>query len=120
MAEQSLEDRIKSARHDLEVSFKEFHELLGNKKLSDNKSAAEKNEEKNRVDNLYRAAVKLDNINIGEGPMALAIIALREMLKVRDRLNDFEYKMLTMLKDIKGRLSAIEQSSGIADEQKDK
>ena len=48
MAELGLEDKIRNARTDLEVSFKEFHELLGDKKLTDNKSAAEKNEEKNR------------------------------------------------------------------------
>lgn len=119
MSETSLEERVKVARSELELGFKDFHELLKSKVLDSNKSAAVKNTEKQIVDKLYRAALKLEDLNVGEGVMSLAIIAVREMLKMRDRQNDLEYKLLSQMKNISSRIKTLEERSGIKNDPKD-
>lgn len=111
----TVEEQIRRARQELEKSFKDFHELLNNKVLDANKSNAQQNTERQVVDKLYRSAVVLENINIGEGVMSLAIIAVREMLKVRDRVNELEYELFKMKKDI-AKLSGAPKSVNDAKE----
>ncbi len=90
---ESMVQRLKKARTTLETSFKDFHLLLSDKLLDINKSNAKKTQEKHIVDELVKACVILESANIGEGVMALAVIALREHLKVRDRVNELEYDL---------------------------
>ena len=87
-------------RKELEAAFKEFHELVSNKVLDENKSAAVKNTEKAVVDRLVRAAVALDEVNVGEGILSLASIAIREQLIVRDRVNHLEYELLKAIREL--------------------
>lgn len=99
----SVEEQVRKQRQDLEVAFKKFHELLGDKILDANKSTAVRNTEQSIINNLYKAAATLDNTNAGEGVMSLAIIAIREMLKMRDRVNELEYELYLLRRDfIKG------------------
>lgn len=70
------------------------------------------------VDKLYRAALKLDNLNVGEGVMSLAIISVREMLKMRDRQNELEYKLLTQMKNMSTRIQTLEEKNGLANDSK--
>jgi len=95
-----VEEKLRKTRQQLEVAFKDFHLLLGDKVLDANKSDGAKKTEELKVNNLYKAAVALDNINYGEGVMSLAIIAMREMLKVRDKVNELEYTLYLTRKEI--------------------
>lgn len=99
-------------KKELELAFKEFHELVSNKVLSQNKSAGVKNTEKQTVDRLVKAAVALDNINVGEGILALATIAIREQLIVRDRVNTLEYEMLKLARDFEEFKKRANKSDG--------
>ena len=87
-------------KKELEVAFKEFHQLVGKKVLEVNKSPAAKKTELETINTLVKAAQALDNINVGEGILALASIAIREQLIVRDRVNELEYELCKALKDI--------------------
>jgi len=106
---ENMAQRLKKARTTLEAAFKDFHLLLNDKLLDVNKSDAKKTQEKHIVDELVKACVILESANIGEGVMALAVIALREHLKVRDRVNELEYdlemtkKTLNLLKKDLGK-----------------
>jgi len=73
-------------KQELELAFKEFHMLVSTKVLDTNKSPAMKNTEKQVVDRLVRAAIGLEQANMGEGILSLASIAIREQLIVRDRV----------------------------------
>jgi hypothetical protein len=86
-------------KEDLGKAFKEFHQLLNNKVLDKNKTPAVKNVEKQAVDTLIKTATSLDNINVGEGILALSSIAVRELLKARDRINELEYELCLMRRD---------------------
>lgn len=97
----TLEQRMIRARDVFQLAFKGFHALLGNKVLDINKSDAAKNVEKHVVDEVVKACVGLDKLNVGEGVMALAVIALREHLKVRDRVNELEYDLELSKREIK-------------------
>ena len=97
----TLEEKLRRTRADFEQSFKNFHELLGNKVLKINKTTASNKQEKHIVDQVVRACVNLDRLNIGEGVMALSVVALREHLKVRDRVNELEYELELMKREIK-------------------
>ena len=87
-------------KKELEQAFKDFHALVGNKVLDSNKSPAVKKTELQVIDKLVRAAQALDNINIGEGILALASIAVREQLIVRDRVNELEYELCLLRRDL--------------------
>lgn len=87
-------------KKELEEAFAEFHKIFLNKVLEKNKSAAVKKTEMAAVDKLVNACVALENINVGEGILALTVIAIREQLTVRDRVNDLEYTLLKMQKEI--------------------
>ena len=90
---ENMAQKLKRARTTLESAFKDFHLLLNDKLLDTNKSNAKKTQEKHIVDELVKACVVLEGANVGEGVMALAVIALREHLKVRDRVNELEYDL---------------------------
>jgi hypothetical protein len=97
----TVEEKLRRIRVDFEQSFKDFHELLGNKVLKVNKTTAASKQEKHIVDQVVKACVSLDRLNVGEGVMALAVVALREHLKVRDRVNELEYKLELAIREIK-------------------
>jgi len=107
----TIEEKIKQARQHLEKCFKEFHKLLGDKVLDKLKSEAHKNVEKKIVDDLQRACVALDNLNVGEGLLSLAVIAIREELKIRDRVNELEYELYKTKKD----LATLKKDLGVKD-----
>ena len=97
----TIEEKLRKVRADFERSFKDFHELLGDKILKTNKTQASNKQEKHIVDQVVRACIGLDRLNVGEGVMALAVVALREHLKVRDRVNELEYELKLAEREIK-------------------
>src|SRR5574337_404675 len=96
-----VEDKIKKARGNLEVAVKEFLKILDDKVLEKNKSPAHKNIEKAAADDMVKAVMGLEQENVGEGILALGVTTLRTNLKLRDRLNEMEYLLLTTIKDLK-------------------
>ena len=85
----------------MEQAFVDFHsKVMQNKVLDKNKSAAVKNTETAVVDKLVNSCVALENVNVGEGILALAVIALRGQLTMRDRINELEYDLCKALKTI--------------------
>ena len=101
MATHDVHSEYMKKKTDLELAFKEFHQLLQDKVLEKNKSPAVKNTELDIVDKLVRATQALDQINVGAGVLALASIAMKEHLMVRDRVNELEYQLLLTKKELK-------------------
>lgn len=95
----------------LEQAFKDFHELVQDKVLDTNKSTAVKKTELHIIDTLVRASEALDKVNFGDGILALASIAIREQLIVRDRVNELEYELCKALRDI----NQLKQKLGVTD-----
>lgn len=96
----TIEERLRKARQQFEVKFRKFHELLKIKNLDKNKSQAQLKQEKFVIDELVKACIILESLNIGEGVLALSTVALREHLKVRDRVNEMEYKLESFMKEV--------------------
>ena len=97
----SLDERLKIARENFERAFKDFHESLKLKILRDNQSEAQKKQEKYIIDQLVKACVQTDRLNLGEGVMAVAVVALREHITVRNRVNELEYQIEEWKKEVK-------------------
>lgn len=96
----SVQQDLARRKQELEAAFKDFHKLVAKKVLEKNKSPAMKNTEKQIVDRLVHAAVALDHINVGEGILSLASIAIREQLIVRDRVNELEYELYKLIREV--------------------
>ena len=96
-----IEQKYKTAKAKLEESFAAFHKVLSDKVLEDNKSQSMKNHEHFIITELTKAAVALDQLNVGEGVTAMAVIAIREHLKVRDRVNELEYELELLKRELK-------------------
>jgi len=88
-----------------EEAFVEFHKIFQDKVLPQNKSVAVKKTEMSVVDKLVNSCVAIENFNVGEGVLALSVIALREQLTIRDRINELEYELCKALKKIEDLLN---------------
>ena len=82
--------------------------------LYNNKSTAVKNTETHAVDRLVNAAVALEMANVGEGLLALITVVLRELLTMRDRVNEVDYELCKAVRD----LNKLKSELGIADAKK--
>jgi hypothetical protein len=109
----NVQQNLDKTKRELEQAFKDFHELVQNKVLDSNKSTAVKNTELQTIDKLVRAAQALDNINVGDGILALASIAIREQLMVRDRVNELEFQFLSILRDLQSDIAQLQQKLGV-------
>lgn len=109
-----VEEKYKKLKNELEAKFKEFHELLQDKILDSNKTPAKKKVESKVVSDLASTCSALEKMNITEGMFSLATIAVRELLTMRDRMNELEYELYSTKKD----LLNTRKSLGIADDQK--
>ena len=108
-APKTVEDKVKKARTNLETSVRDFIKLLDDKTLDKNKGPAHKNTEKQVADNLFKSVVGLERENSGEGIMAMGLTTLRTNLKIRDRVNELEFLLLSTIKELRN----IEQQLGI-------
>jgi len=98
---QDVQQEYSRIKQELEEAFKDFHQKhFLSKVLEENKSAATKKTEQAAVERLINAAVTLDRANVGEGILALVIVAIREQLSVRDRVNQLEYELCKAQRDI--------------------
>ncbi len=91
-------DKMTKARKGLEEAFVEFKKLFDDKVLAKNKTDAKKNTEKQTVDKVYKAAAEIEMNNAGEGVMSLGVINLRMLLSARDRMNELEYLLYSLIK----------------------
>lgn len=96
----ALEEKLSLARNNVQTAFQNFHKILLNKKLESNKSDLEKDNERKIADILFNSAVELNKINLDEGTLVAASIGLRELLKMRDRMNEIEYTALVTKKEL--------------------
>lgn len=108
--------KVDKARTNLQKAVKDFLLLLDDKLLDRNKSEAKKNVENLTAKTLYDAAVALEQENVGEGVMAMALTTLRTSLKMRDRINEIEYNILKVARDLK----VVEEKLGIKKDEKPK
>jgi len=97
--------KIKAAcikkREEIQEKFKIFHQdVLQNKTLDLNKTASEKIKEQSIIENLLQSAIELDAINVNEGMLVLFTVLFREILGLRDRLNETEYSLLKTAKEL--------------------
>lgn len=106
-----MEQRALRARKKLEECFKQFHEMMIDKVLDANKTAAVKNTERKIVDDLLHAVVALENVNVGQGILSLLTIATREHLHMRDRVNELEYELCVVQRDMKALQKKLEKGT---------
>jgi len=109
----SVEERLRQARQRFEEKFKVYHELLKDKKVEINKSPGDIQQEKFIMDELVKACVNLDQFNVGEGVLALASVALREHIKMRDRINELEYKMDVFMREVTRIVGKLERKADV-------
>ena len=103
------------AQIEFEESFADFHKNhFLSKVLQENKSAAGKKTEQAAIDRLIKSAMILDQSNVGEGMLALLIVAIREQLSVRDRVNQLEYELCLAQRDVE----YMKKELGLSDGQK--
>ena len=98
----NVQQEYATRKKEFEIAFRDFHKkIFLDKKLDKNKSPATKNAEKFVVDKLVKSAVALDNVNSGEGLLALCTVMIRELLTARDRMNELEYEIYINKRDMR-------------------
>jgi hypothetical protein len=102
-----LKSVLEAARVKVTDAFKAFHAILSNKKLDKNKSPQERDNEGKIAQDLFNAAGELDQINAGEGVMIIGSVSIRELLKMRDRMNEIEYTALLTRKELNALKEAL-------------
>lgn len=89
----------------------EFNKLLKSRKLVENRSVKENEEEQNVVNQLAVAAVGVEALNPGEGLLGICILAVRQALVLRDAGNALAYETFQLKEKIatlEGRIDGIE------------
>lgn len=84
--------RLNEAKQDLIDAMQGFNKLLKNRKLAENRSVKENEEEQEAVGRLAQAAVAVENLNPGEGLLGVCILAVRQALALRDAGNELAYQ----------------------------
>lgn len=114
---QDVQNVYLTAKKNFEKAFADYHQNhFLSKVLDENKTIAAKKTETLAVDNLIKSAMALENMNVGEGVMALLVVAIREQLSIRDRINELEYELLKSIRDVQG----ISKELGIKDDKSKK
>jgi hypothetical protein len=70
-----------------------FNKLLKNRKLAENRSIKENEEEQSVVNQLAISALGVENLNPGEGLLGICILAIRQALVLRDAGNALAYEL---------------------------
>lgn len=113
----SVKDDYLNKKKEFEVAFKKYYtEVFLSKVLDQNKSPAQKNNESQIIQDVVNKAIALDNINDREGMVALFIAAIRGSLRLRDRVNDLEYKIVGM----QNQIDVLLKDLGVGNGKKDK
>lgn len=93
--------RLNEAKQTLMENMKEFNKILNNNVLSENKSVKENEQEQLVINNLVKSALVVDNLNNGEGLLALCVLSIRQGLSLRDAGNRLAYQIDQLKKEIK-------------------
>lgn len=97
-----IEVQIKRARDKVAEKFKKYYEeVLKSKVLESNMSEGAKRTQKAIIDDLVKACVELENLNVSEGLVALAVSNIRMTTKLKDRINYLEYQVELLKRDMK-------------------
>ena len=89
----------------------EFNKLLKNRKLAENRSIKENEEEQNAVSQLALAVLGVESLNPGEGMLGICILAVRQALTLRDAGNTLAYEIHQLKEKIvllEGKINDIE------------
>lgn len=95
-----LDRQIVIAKRQMEKMMLEFHKYLEDKKLPDNKTQGELNQETDFLLRLFDAANKLDIVNGPEGTFGLLTLMVRIGFVMRDKHNRLEYENSQLLKEL--------------------
>lgn len=100
--------QLNEAKQGLIDAMQEFNKLLKNRKLAENKSVKENEEEQGVVNQLAVAAIAVESLNPGEGLLGVCILAVRQALALRDAGNALAYEV----HQLKEKIAALEGKVG--------
>jgi hypothetical protein len=89
----------------------EFNKLLKIRKLAENRSVQDNEDEQDIVNKLAIAAVGVEALNPGEGLLGICILAVRQALVLRDAGNTLAYETFQLkerIATLEGRIDSIE------------
>jgi len=90
--------RNNQAQGRLMESMKAINRLMGSTVLPENRSVQQEQEEKVSVGELVAAAMAMEKLSPGEGILAMATLAVRQGLSLRDAGNRLAYRLAEMEK----------------------
>jgi len=103
--------QLNEAKQILIDAMQEFNKLLKNRKLAENRSIKENEEEQNAVSQLALAVLGVESLNPGEGMLGICILAVRQALTLRDAGNTLAYEIHQLKEKIvllEGKINDIE------------
>lgn len=103
--------QLSEAKQVLIDAMQDFNKLLKSRKLVENRSVKENEEEQDVVNRLAVAAVGVEALNPGEGLLGICILAVRQALVLRDAGNALAYETFQLkerIATLEGRIDGIE------------
>ena len=101
---QQVKSDLEKAREVAFASYSEYLKLLTSKDLDQNKTIEQKHQERMIVETMYQRAFALDLVNQGEGSMSLALMSARAILQLKDKMNEFDFRLAEIEKLLKRSL----------------
>ncbi len=112
----NIVSKNKKVQDRLIEAMKELNKLMNITTLAVNKSINEKNIEKEIVTNLINTALEIEQTSSGEGFIALATLALRQGLSLRDAGNKLSYDLFQLNKKMDNLIEKISNIEKNTDE----
>ncbi len=92
--------KLNEAKQHLMEQMKTFNKVLSANVLVENRSIKEKGAEQKIINDLVQAALNVENINAGEGLLAMCVLSIRQGLSLRDAGNRLAYKIKQLEQEV--------------------
>jgi hypothetical protein len=99
-----LVKKIEEVKMALVGAMQDFNKLLTDRKLPQNKSIQENENEQNVLGILVKHVLELEELNPKEGLLSMCVLSLRQSLALRDAGNNMAYRV----QELNIKLSALE------------
>ena len=99
------------AKSNLMDAMLDFNKLLTNRKLAENRSTEEKENEQKVINNLAQSALDFERYEKGKGLIAVCVLAIRQALMLRDAGNSLAYetqKLSNKIVELEKKINQIE------------
>lgn len=96
-----LANEVEKARNALYAAIAQYRSLLAETILPENRTKIQNDERMRVLQTINSTHGQLEQVNVGEGPLALTFAALHAILGLKDEINQLKFQNTVLYKQVK-------------------